>query len=145
MACHIGNEENAFGGSVTIEGLPEAYVPGREYPVTVVLAAEETAVAGFQITARFAAGARRGSNAGMLLPIDARVARRDSAGISYAHQTFEGSKTSSGEGAVWTLAWVAPSDGTVAINVAANSGNGDNSPLSDLVFVREVVLGPEGG
>ena len=143
VACHTGNEENALGGSVRIEGVPGAYVPGREYPLTVVLAAEETVVAGFQVTARFTTGARRGANAGTLRPIDARVATRDSVGVSYAHQTAEGSKTSRDDGATWTLAWIAPREGEVAINVAANSGNGDNSPLSDLVYVREVVIGPE--
>jgi len=143
VACHTGNDLNAFGGRVTIEGLPAAYVPGRAYPLTVVLEAEETEVAGFQITARFAGGARAGGDAGRLEPLDGRVAKRDSAGVTYAHQTAEGSKTATSDGSAWTLTWIAPVDGDVAIHLAANSGNGDNSPLSDLVYTREVLLGPE--
>lgn len=59
-SCHIGNDVNAFGGSVRVEGLPSAFEAGREYVLTVDLRADETAVAGFQLAARFAEGGSRG-------------------------------------------------------------------------------------
>lgn len=141
VTCHLGNDVNAFGGQVRLAGLPAAYEPGTEYVLTVVLEAEETAVAGFQVTARFADAARMGRNAGRLGPLDERVSVADSAGVSYAHQTLVGSTTSNASGSSWALKWTAPQDGgPVTLNVTANSGNADKSPLGDLVYADEVTL-----
>jgi hypothetical protein len=141
VVCHLGSEVNAFGGRVSVEGLPAAYRPGTDYALTVVLAADETAVAGFQLTSRYAGGGARGGNAGRLRPVDRRVAVSDSNGVSYGHHTQEGTIPPSPEGSSWSLVWMAPLDGgPVTINVAANSGNADNSPLSDLVYVHEVIV-----
>lgn len=139
--CHTGNDINAFGGEVRVEGLPRAYRPGEEYLLTVVLRADETSVAGFQLAARFADGSRKGENAGALAPVDDRTARTDSAGVSYLHQSPAGSVTADPSGSSWTVVWTAPpSDAPVAIHVAANSGNGDESPLGDLVYLHQRTL-----
>lgn len=141
VTCHIGADVNAFGGRVTLHGVPEAYTPGTAYALTVVLEAEETSVAGFELASRFGAGAARGASAGSLVPVDARVSVTDSAGITYARQTRQGSVPASGDGSTWTLTWTAPTGGApVTFNVAANSGNADNSPLSDLVYTTEVTV-----
>lgn len=145
VSCHIGNDINAYGGRVRLEGLPDAYEPGREYVLTVDLAAEETSVAGFQLAARFTDGPERGENAGMLQPVDVRTAISDSLGIRYLHQTPEGSRTRDSSGSSWSVAWSAPaSGGRVALHLAANSGNGDNSPLGDLVYTSEAVVPAHG-
>ena len=60
LECHRGSDLNAFGGRVTVQGLPEVYGRGRRYQITVALEAEETATAGFQISARYAGGAEGG-------------------------------------------------------------------------------------
>lgn len=141
VSCHTGNDVNAFGGRVLIEGLPERYEPGAEYPLSVILEAEETVVAGFQITSRFAEGEARGRSAGSLRGVDGRAERSDSAGVTYLHQSRVGSATADPNGARWPIVWVAPeSTEPVALNVAANSGNGDDSPLGDLVFMTEAQL-----
>jgi len=141
ISCHIGNDVNAFGGSVQLAGVPARYVAGEAYVLTVVLQAEETSIAGFQISARHVDGAERGRNAGRLAPLDDRVARSDSASISYLHQSREGAETSNPNGAVWSFAWTAPSGGgDVAFHLAANSGNADNSPLGDLVYTHETTV-----
>lgn len=49
-----------------LEGVPETYRPGETYPLTVVLRHPELARGGFQLTARFAAGAAEGRQAGVL-------------------------------------------------------------------------------
>ena len=90
VECHIGNEPNAFGGRVAVEGLPEAFEAGTEYVLTVVLEAEETEVAGFELSARYAGGRLWGVSAGELRAADLRVTVRDSSNISYAHHSREG-------------------------------------------------------
>ena len=144
VVCPQGSDINAFGGRVVVEGLPTVYAPGRESLLTVLLEAEETQAAGFQITSRYTGGVGWGRNAGRLSPADARVSVTDSAGVSYVHQSREGSRTLSSDGSSWSVIWVAPTEGgPVTINVAANSGNADNSPLSDLVYTAEVIVPPQ--
>ena len=143
LECHFGDPLNAYGGSVRIEGLPEAYVAGETYPLTVVLRMDDTAIAGFQLAARFSEGVRQGEAAGTLRPVDTRVTVTPSeGGQPYVHQTPPGSVVSDGSGASWSVVWVAPEEQTpVVFHVAANSGNGDNSPLGDLIYTAEVRVG----
>jgi hypothetical protein len=141
LACHIGNDVNAFDGRVYLNGLPDAWEPGTTYALEVMLEAEETALAGFQMTARFAEGEKRGHDAGVLGPGDARSEVTDSAGVHNLQQSAAGAATSDRSGSRWTLSWIAPEvSGSVALNVAANSGNGDDSPLGDLVYVFEAIV-----
>lgn len=142
--CHEGDDLNAFGGKVSILGLPAAYQPGTTYAVTVVLEAGETAVAGFQMAARFLGGDFHGRPAGHLEPLDPRVAvTTGETGQPYAHHTSEGASTADANGSSWLVEWRAPHEPlTVAFHVTANSGNGDNSPLLDLVYAAEVTVPP---
>ena len=127
-----------------MQGLPDAYGRGQRYELTVVLEAEQTATAGFQLSVRYGGGAEWGAPAGELLPVDSRVAvTRTETEQQYAHQTLKGAATSNPALANWSLEWVAPLvGGPVAIHVSANSGNGDNSPLSDLVYATDVTIPP---
>jgi len=142
LLCHVGADLNGYGGRVTIRGLPERYEPGESYALTIVLEAEETAAAGFQLSARYNVGARRGESAGELAAPDGRVTVKvGENGLAYAQHTRQGIRTPDPDGATWTVRWTAPTrGGAVSLNVAANSANGDDSPLSDLVYAAEVVV-----
>lgn len=147
LNCHTGEPLNAYGGSVKVEGLPDRFEPGRAYPLTVVLSAEGTVLAGFQLTARYADGRRAGDAAGELSPLDDGVTvTTGETGQPYLHQTQAGSIPESDAGTSWTVEWRAPGDGgAVVFNVAANSANGDQSPLLDLVYAEEVRVEGGGG
>lgn len=140
LNCHTGEPLNAYGGSVTVAGLPDGFEPGRSYPLTVILEAEGTVLAGFQMTARYADGTRAGAPAGQLVPVDGRATvTPGETGQPYLHQTEAGSLPESEAGTSWALEWQAPAEGgAVLFNVAANSANGDQSPLLDLVYAAEV-------
>ena len=155
QVCHEGDALNAFGGRVRVEGLPPAWEPGRAYTLNVVLEMEETSVAGFQLAARWAGGPLEGRPAGALEALSSRVAvTLGERGQPYAHQTEEGTEVPDPSGSSWTVAWRAPEgpaaaggngpgapgSGEVVFHVAANSGNGDNSPLLDLVYTAEAVV-----
>ena len=140
LICHQGAPINLPGGEVSVRGLPDAYRPGEAYTLTVVLESEEMGAAGFQLSARHADG----SQAGSFQPVDDRVAvTRGPGGVGYAHQTDDGSHTPDPVRVSWSLAWTAPASGTVTFHLAANSGNGDDSPLSDLVYATSSTLEAE--
>lgn len=130
QVCHFGAPLDAPGGRLLLQGVPDAYAPGRAYTLTLVLESELMGAAGFQI------GARRpdGTQGGAFRALDPRVAVRDSAGLSWAQHTRAGTVVSNPDVASWSVTWIAPESGAVLFGAAANSGNGDDSPFSDLVY-----------
>jgi hypothetical protein len=140
--CHFDNDLNAPTGSVSIEGLPEVFVPGERYGLIVTLSRGDIKVGGFQMTARFTDGQEKGRQAGELSPTDARttVLSDEQRGVAYAQHSRLGTTPTAGDAAAWRLDWVAPtSGGKVAFNVAAVAGDGDLSSFGDFVYVREVL------
>lgn len=141
-ACHLGNEVNSFDGTLTVDGLPERFVPGDSYRLTITLQAEETAAAGFQLAVLAAAG-EAAVSVGRLEPVDERTLVRDSVGVQYAHHSPSGIATTAPDEATWSVEWTAPHHAeTIVMAAAANSGNGDESPLGDLVYVRQYTVEP---
>jgi hypothetical protein len=135
--CHGENALNVPGGILGVEGVPTAYEPGERYRIAVVLQSDDMESAGFQAAFRFNGGDARGRQAGQLAPIDTKTTVRTSpaTGIEYVQHSARGSETSPGALATWTFWWTAPRDrAAVILHVAANSANGDNSPLGDLIY-----------
>ncbi len=146
MACHDEFDLNPAMGAFGIDGLPAAYAPSERYDVSVVVQGDaEMARAGFQGAFRFADGPLRGARAGVAETLDDRVAIRldDSSGTEYVQHTISGTGLSTLHLATWTFGWTAPqSTVPIVFHVAANSANGDNSPLGDLIYSAEMrILG----
>ncbi|MFV1987523.1 MAG: choice-of-anchor V domain-containing protein [Gemmatimonadota bacterium] len=145
VACHLGSDLNAPGSTLEILGLAATYVPGEAHEVTVRLVSFDMGAAGFQAAFRWENGETAGDRAGSALALDGRVAviGEESTGVEYVQHTNAGSRAN-GERAEWTFEWTAPDrPGVVVLHVAANSGNGDNSPLDDLVYTAVLRLLPE--
>jgi hypothetical protein len=143
-ACHFDSEPQPPAEALTIEGLPEAYAPGRTYPLTIRLTRPGMHVAGFELAARFDSGSKRSAQAGTLEPVTAAVAitPAGSSSIQYAHQTRSGSRLSMPDTARWIVHWIAPEQpfGSVVLHVAANAGNDDASPTSDFTYARAYTI-----
>ncbi len=73
QGCHLGNQLNAPGGMLGVEGIPAAYTPNERYRITLVLQSEDMGAAGFQAALRFSGGDHAGTQAGRLEPYDLRV------------------------------------------------------------------------
>ena len=118
-------------------------MPNERYRIILVLQSEDIGAAGFQAALRFSGGDHAGMQAGRLEPYDTRVAVRTdhSTGIEYAQHSAPGGIVEPGALAVWSFLWTAPREaGVVLLHAAANSGNGDNSPLEDLIYtIRETT------
>lgn len=132
-ACHSGDLPDAADEALRIEGLPDRYVPGRSYPIAVLLRRAELVTAGFEAAIRFDSGRQ----AGQLVASDSQrvMVERDSVrGVVYAHHTRRGTAVEAGT-ARWTFTWVAPADGgRASLHVAAVASNDDNSNLGDVVY-----------
>jgi hypothetical protein len=134
-ACHFEADVNTNPGQVAIDGLPERYAAGVEYPLTVILQRPGMTTGGLQLTARFRdSGAQAGSftvapGEGERLKVDVKD------GVQYVNQRSVGATLTSPGGGTWTVGWTAPpAGGGVRFDVAANAGNRDESASGDHVF-----------
>ncbi|HEX2207948.1 MAG TPA: choice-of-anchor V domain-containing protein [Longimicrobium sp.] len=141
--CHFGAELNDPAGSLTIEGLPVQYTPGQAYRLIIRLRRPDMAAAGFQLSARTAAGVQ----AGTLAPVDAdgSVQVETAGRIHYAGHTEPGSRLATPGAAAWPVVWTAPAtaSGPITFHAAANAADDDRSALGDWVYAVERRAGPE--
>lgn len=141
-SCHAGLPLNEPGGALVVGGLDDGELePGATRRVTLTLTGDGMGRAGFQAAFRLDEG-EPGAPAGTLRPIDerTRVIRDASSGVEYVQQSETGSALVNGAGR-WEFEWTAPDrPASVALHVAANSADGDDSPLGDLIYTAELRL-----
>jgi hypothetical protein len=154
-ACHFEAEPNTPGGSLSLAGIPDSYLPGESYRLTVVLVRPGMLNAGFQLAARYATGPRAGAQAGELRPLDERsvLTTAGEPGVQYLHHTETGTEVEGPDTARWHFEWIAPVEGShpagngaVVFHLAANAADGDTSPFGDLVYTasQELARGAPG-
>jgi hypothetical protein len=140
--CHAGPPLNEPGGALVVDGLDDGELePGTTRRVTLTLTGDGMGRAGFEAAFRLSDG-EPGAPAGTLRSLDerTRVIRDPSSGVEYVQQTETGSALVNGAGR-WEFEWTAPDrPAAVALHVAANSADGDDSPLGDLVYTAELRL-----
>ena len=146
--CHLDNQLNAPGGSLTLAGVPPSFSPGATYPITVTIAREDMRRGGFEISARFASGRQKGRQAGSWKLTDARTQLIPGAvdkALTFVQHNLAGSRTATAGANTWIIDWTAPSTaaGPVQFNVAANASNNDDSPLGDYIYVKSARSAPE--
>ncbi len=145
--CHLGPPLNDPSGSLVIEGMPKTFAPGDSTWITITLSGDGMERAGFQAAFRFLEGETAGTQAGRTAPLDehTKVTRDVVTGVEYVHHTEAGAELAEGLGQ-WVIQWTAPVEArAVVLHVAANSANGDDSPLADLVYAASVVSRPARG
>ena len=143
-SCHFDGALDAPGGRLAVSGVPVAYTPGRSYTIKVTLSRKGMERAGFEIAARFAAGADTGRQAGAWsVSSDGRVqmvkGQRDPA-LLFVQHAAAGSAVKPPGFSSWTMEWTAPSSNApVRFNCAANAANDDASPMGDFIYLAERV------
>lgn len=139
--CHFGAPLNALPGTLTLSGA-ETYESGRTYQVRVELERPGMRRAGFQLAARFSAGARAGRQAGALQATNDRLeVVVDSTGIQYAQHRHAGSTLRSPGHASWTIDWTAPdAREPVVFHLVGNAANDDASEFGDYVYAISVAV-----
>src|SRR2546425_10066145 len=110
--CHLDNPINAPGGSLTVEGVPQTFVPGDKYGITVTISRDGLRRGGFEIAARFASGKQKGRQAGTWKPLDPRVQLIPGAidkALTFVQHNLAGSRVYETGANRWTVEWTAPS------------------------------------
>lgn len=139
--CHITAGVNDGNGTLSVEGLPRRYRPGATYLLTISLAQQYLAVAGFQMAARFETGTHAGRQAGSLAAAPADTGRIDvttSGAVQYVHHVYAGTAPVAPDTARWQVVWTAPDSGAVVFHVAGNAADDDDSPLGDIIYATSL-------
>ena len=141
-SCHFDYDLNMEGGSLTVSGIKNSYEPGVTYEIAVSLTAEQLEVGGFQMTSRF----EDGSQAGEFSWEDDQLMFTPSVSdeVQYLQHSTAGNRPTGDREIQWAFSWTAPSaKKPVVINIAANSGNLDDSAFGDWIYAKELTLKPE--
>lgn len=145
--CHWDNPLNDPAGSLRLEGVPRAYVPGRAYQLRVILRRRDLRRGGFELSARFAAGSPGDAGAGQagrFVASDPRlqIVSEPGKNVEYIQHTKTGSTPPRTGEQRWTLDWEAPlaAPAAVIFSIAANAANDDNSPLGDFIYTAEITI-----
>jgi hypothetical protein len=140
-ACHFHAAPNAGPGRLVLDGVPERFVGGQAYRVTISLTHPGMKLAGFQLTARFKDDGAQAGTLDKVAASDARVGLEMPSSVQYAGQRREGAAVLTPNVSEWTVMWTAPASArTVVFHAAANAANGDERADGDYVYtlVREV-------
>ena len=148
-ACHFDALRDDPDGAATLDA-PAHYVPGGRYDLTVTVRHRALGAAGFQLSARFLEGDRKGLQAGTLEPAGPGAREEEGEnGVAYVSHTSGGvtPDVTAEDGAEgvrrWTVAWTAPEAvGPVAFDLAANAANDDDSEFGDRIYLTRHTAAP---
>jgi hypothetical protein len=138
-ACHTGFPLNSDGrGKLTLSGVPERYVPGQRYTLTVELRHpdEERKRWGFQLTAVSASSWKGAGEFVITDTPNTELIHGTTAGRSYVSHSYYGTGVGEAGGRQWSFDWIAPpaSTGKVAFFAAGNASNLDGSKEGDRIY-----------
>jgi hypothetical protein len=140
-ACHFDNPLLEWSDSLVVDA-PRNYVPNEIYVLNVSIFREEMKSAGFQLSVRFRDS---GQQAGTLQPLDTRTSlvHSEDQALQYLQHSREGQQLNRETGAAWRFQWDAPNRrAPVAIDVAANASNHDDSEFGDFIYTQTATIVP---
>lgn len=141
-SCHFDYPMNPDDGSLSLDGFPEKYEPGKTYTFAIKLSREKLGQGGFQLSSRF----EDGSQAGFFEVNSERLSFTETEkNIQYLQHSLKGSKVNNQTSIRWEVRWEAPDSGggNIIFNIAANAGNGDASAFGDFIYIREIRVSPK--
>jgi Reeler domain-containing protein len=145
--CHDSFPLNVGGGSLAIDGFPDAYTPGETYHVTITLTSPSARDWGFQTTVLTERGHMR---VGKFILTD-REHTKVVPGIFmttrlYVEQKSAGHYDGQTGSASWTFDWRAPAKdkGAITIYACGNAGNDNDKPTGDFIYSVQKTAQPPG-
>ena len=138
--CHGGSLLNEAGGSVSIGGIPNSYVPTQTYTITVTVRHPTQHRWGFELVPLTTNNMMAGVFTNTTLFTDVQVLN----GKTYMGHTnqrgAEGTFPAQPDSATWTFSWTAPgaSAGTVTFYAAGNAANNNNLNTGDKIYTTSI-------
>jgi hypothetical protein len=142
-ACHRTNVLNSPGGSVSVSGMPSAWIPGQVYALRVMIVREGSARWGFEMSAVDASGQQAGE---FIAGPDGRsqvVTAADVNGRQIQFITHTSVGTGPGRTNIFEISYRAPSNaglGDIRFNLAGNAANGNNANTGDFIYAIQTVI-----
>ncbi|MCI0432490.1 MAG: hypothetical protein L0271_02405 [Gemmatimonadetes bacterium] len=142
-ACHWDSEPGSGSASLELRGFPDTWSADRTYEIEIVLRRQDLQRAGFQLAVRYADGGRIATDAGVLRPGPGTALTRSGAAVTYLHHDESGTVPLWPDSTRWVVTWRAPRSGaeTIALHIAANAANDDDSPLGDFIHALAMRSG----
>ncbi len=136
--CHNDYQLNEGPGRLTLVGIPDEYVPGTQYPITIRLQQKGQSRWGFQVTVITADGQK----AGQIVQFDDNMSQLEEDEVNgntrfYLKHARRGTHNGTTDGPVqWKFTWAAPDSATgeIAFYVAGNAANRDREPTGDYIY-----------
>jgi hypothetical protein len=142
-ACHFEAALNTRPGQLTLAGIPDRYVAGQSYPITITISRPGMAMGGFQLSVRMESG---GLQAGVLaVPSgEEKRIRVEKGSVLYVNQRLEGTALAEPGTAKWTVLWTAPNGpGVIVFHAAANAADKDEAARGDYIFTAMASSRPQ--
>lgn len=130
--CHSSFPLNSGAGTMTLAGIPEPYVPGTAYTVTVTQSDPDASRWGYEATILESGGA----STGVIALLDGFSQTSSAGNRNYVKQTSSGTFNGTTEQASWSFRWTAPAAGAgdVTVYVATNAANGNFLSSGDRIY-----------
>lgn len=132
-----------LGGDFFISDLPDVYVPGEVYTLTVVITHPDQRRWGFELSARDESGAQAGS---FELTDPENTSINDYGGVAYVHQTSDGTMEGVVTGPVtWSFDWTAPEEsvGPVYFHATGVAADDNYTADNDYIYSLEQIVPTE--
>lgn len=130
--CHGTFPLNSGSGGLSLAGLPDSYVPGETYTLTLTLADPDAARWGFALTALDDGGLR----SGVLTVTDVGTQLSSGDGRDYLKHNSTGTAPGTTDEKSWAFDWTAPvaGSGAVTMFVAGNAADHDFTSDGDRIY-----------
>lgn len=147
--CHAGGDLNSMLATIVIKGVPEKFIPGKVYDISIHLEQPGMKKWGFQTTV----ADKDGNAIGKLISTDGQNTQildksryQSQTGRQYLTHTQAGSEgPKKGISPVWKMQWEAPTDSSrrPAFYFALNAANGNDKKTGDFIYTRTIQTQPD--
>ena len=130
-ACHTGTL-NSGSGMLELSGLPDPYMPGETYDLTLTLSDPDAMRWGFELTILEDGG----TSTGTIIATDAGTQTSTSGDRTYLKHRSSGTYPGTPDSGSWVLQWTAPDAGAgdITLYVAGNAANNDGENTGDRIY-----------
>jgi hypothetical protein len=135
--CHNSYTLNYGTGNVSFSGVPELYVPGETYLITILVAHPSMQRWGFELSVK----TNQQAQAGNITVTQSNYTQTGFlSGITYLKHRSAGTFNGQAGGAEWEFEWTAPESetGNITFYASGNCANGNGMNSNDYIYTTSI-------